>query len=104
MPAFRFHPEAELEIQAALDWYEDQVPGLGAEFLEELKRILDLTADTPLLWPVWPGVETAYKVRRALLSRFPFGVAYLLVGEEIRIYAVAHLSRKPGYWKDRRIR
>ena len=103
MPTFRFHPEAELEAQAALDWYEDQLPGLGAEFLDELKRIIDLITDSPLIWPVWPDVDTQYPIRRALLSRFPFGVAYLPLGEEIRVYAVAHLSRKPGYWKGRRM-
>ena len=104
MPTFRFHPEAELEIQAGLDWYEEQVPGLGAEFLEEVKRIVDLITDTPLIWPVWPGVNAPHRIRRALLSRFPYGLAYLPVGDGIRIYAVAHLSRNPGYWKNRRMK
>lgn len=86
-----------------MDWYEDRVPGLGDELLQELKRIVDLIADTPLIWPLWPDVTCSAPVRRALLSRFPFGVAYEPIGEVIRIYAVAHLSRKPGYWADRRM-
>ncbi len=33
----RVDAEAEQEIGAAMDWYESQRPGLGAEFLDEIR-------------------------------------------------------------------
>jgi hypothetical protein len=32
---------------------------------------------------------------------FPYRLIYRVEGEEIRIYAVAHVRRKPGYWRRR---
>jgi hypothetical protein len=34
---------------------------------------------------------------------FPFVLAYRVLGDKIRIDAVAHMHRRPGYWR-RRIR
>ena len=42
------------------------------------------------------------KTRRALVPRFPYQVVYRLRPDEIVIVAVAHLKRRPGYWKIRR--
>lgn len=40
-------------------------------------------------------------VRRCLLGRFPHGVLYVLLQDEVVILAIMHLKRKPGYWKQR---
>ncbi len=40
-------------------------------------------------------------LRRRILRRFPFGFLYAIEPERIVIVAVAHLKRRPGYWKDR---
>lgn len=40
-------------------------------------------------------------VRRCLLTRFPYRLVYRVEGEKIVIYAVAHQSRRPGYWRTR---
>ena len=40
-------------------------------------------------------------VRTMAVTRFPYHVVYLEVNDEIRILAVAHDRRKPGYWKTR---
>lgn len=33
-------PEAELDIQAAFEWYEAQTPGLGSEFIRAVDTCL----------------------------------------------------------------
>jgi hypothetical protein len=40
-------------------------------------------------------------VRAMAVTRFPYHVIYLEVSDRIRILAVAHDRRKPGYWKTR---
>jgi plasmid stabilization system protein ParE len=38
-------------------------------------------------------------VRRALLRRFPFALVFLQRPDgPIRVVAVAHVKRRPGYW------
>ena len=101
MPPIRSHPEASEEAESAVDWYESRQEGLGRDFLEELERALTLIAESPNTWSLWPGMPESLGIRRFLLSRFPYGVAYEVTESEIVVYAVAHLARKPGYWKDR---
>ncbi len=97
----RFHPEATRELIAATDWYENAQEGLGTALLVEITRALDLVAEQPLRWPLWPGLKADTQIRRFLLARFPFAIAYLSLGQEIVVLAVAHVRRQPGYWRTR---
>ncbi len=97
----RLHPGASADLTSAGDWYEHQLPGLGADLAEEVDRALDAIAERPMTWPLWPGVGEAFGVRRFLLARFPFAVGYLAEGSDVVVLAVAHLRRRPGYWLGR---
>lgn len=101
MPSLRSHPEADAEAESAAVWYEDRQDGLGQDFLAELERAFTLLSESPVTWPLWPGMPESLGIRRFLLSRFPYGVAYDYSESEVVVYAVAHLARRPGYWKDR---
>jgi mRNA-degrading endonuclease RelE of RelBE toxin-antitoxin system len=35
------------------------------------------------------------------LKIFPYRLIYGVDGEEVVVYAVAHVRRKPGYWRKR---
>ena len=37
------------------------------------------------------------------MRRFPYLIVYQLVGQKLRVIAVAHCRRKPGYWKTRQV-
>ena len=39
--------------------------------------------------------------RMRLVRKFPYGVIFKRYSNHILIVAVAHLSRKPGYWRRR---
>jgi hypothetical protein len=95
------HPEADAEAEGAALWYEDRQKGLGFDFLAELDRAFTLIMESPGTWPLWPGLPESLKIRRFLLSRFPYGIAYDFSETGIIIYAVAHLSRRPAFWSDR---
>lgn len=96
MYEIEFHHDADKEIKAAAAYYEERLIGLGSDFLEEIEQGLRRIQQFPLIWPVYEG-----EYRRYLLKRFPYGLIYRIGTEKIFIIAIAHLHRKPGYWKDR---
>lgn len=91
-----FLPEAEEEMNEAARYYDSQASGLGTDYLSEVERAVETIAESPMTWPKIEG-----DLRRRLVRRFPFGILYFIEIEEIVIVAVAHLRRRPGYWKKR---
>jgi toxin ParE1/3/4 len=91
----RIHPEAAREARAARRWYSERNSDAGARFLGELVHALDAIAEQPMRWPVYLGA------RRFHLQRFPYSVIYDVTDDEPEILAVAHDSRRPGYWRQR---
>ena len=89
---------AREEFTAAVQWYEEQRPGLGAEFFDAVVATTDRIDAHPEI-----GTPTSadHQTRRVLVQRFPYQVVYRLLLDEIVIIAVAHLKRRPGYWKER---
>lgn len=89
---------ASEEFAAAVSWYEQQRAGLGAEFF-------DAIAETTARIQANPGIGAPASedegTRRVLVSRFPYQVVYRLRAGEIVLVAIAHLKRRPGYWRDR---
>ena len=98
----QLHTQAEEELYEAARWYEDRVQGLGNDLLIEVEHWLDVIPDTPLGWPEWPGAQKLEPpVRRAVLKRFPFSIAYQVFDDRLLVLAFAHISRRPFYWADR---
>lgn len=93
---FSFHPEAEEEFSAAIEYYEERETGLGYDFSVEVFTAIHNITNHPAAWPV---VEE--DIRRCLVNRFPFGVLYSIEPNGIFIIAVMHQRRRPGYWKER---
>lgn len=94
----RYSAAAEAELAEAVDWYaaSDDGERLVDRFLGEVARVESLARTRPRAWPeVEPGV------RRIVLDRFPFSLIYRVMLDELQILAVAHHSRRPGYWRER---
>lgn len=96
-----FHPAAERELQAARRWYGERGAGLGETFADEVEHAVEAIIENPRAGRLWPDVAPAHGIRRWLVGRFPYGLAYIVVVEGIFIVAVANLHRRPGYWKRR---
>jgi len=92
----RFIEIAETELDEAIRWYEAQAPGLGDTFLIEAITAADRIARHP---EAWHRLEEG--LRRCRLTRFPYGLIYAVDNDDIVVLAVAHLHRKPDYWRDR---
>jgi plasmid stabilization system protein ParE len=90
------HDSAEEELKAAITYYEECERGLGDELFEEVLKGFEQIRQRPNAWP------TIYKnFRRYLINRFPYALVYRVAHDELMILAVAHTSRRPGYWRER---
>ncbi len=94
-----YHPEASAEFAAAADRYESMSLGLGAAFVDEVEAIVARIEEFPGQFPAWPGNPRFQKA--VLPETFPFVVFFRELDDCIRILAVAHGARKPGYWARR---
>jgi plasmid stabilization system protein ParE len=97
----RLDQEAEEEIAHAIDWYEREQEGLGADFWDELSIAIDgLGTPGPECGSVI-GLPPALGVRRKLLSRFPYAIVFVETDAFVRVISVMHGHRRPAYWKRR---
>jgi len=92
----RYLTVADLEATAASEYYERERPGLGAEFIEELKATEVRIAQHPNAWP-----QNSSLTRSCFLNRFPYSVIYRVASKEILIVAIHHHKRDPRRWEDR---
>lgn len=90
-------PAALAELQEAAGFYTfSGNEELGLAFLAEFERATKVIQDNPKLGAVFR------RRRRFHLRRFPYSVIYQVAATELRVIAVAHQSRRPGYWAGRR--
>lgn len=97
MMNFYFHPEALQEYIESTHYYREISPSLANAFVMEVENSINQILLYPQAWhPIKDGI------RRCLVKRFPFGIYYTVESNNsFTIQAVMHLSRKPGYWKER---
>ncbi|MFC5302912.1 type II toxin-antitoxin system RelE/ParE family toxin [Azospira restricta] len=91
-------PAALAELQDAAAFYALKANAeLGLAFVAEFERTANLVLDHPQLGAAFRGTRRQYSLRR-----FPFRIIYQATAEELRILAVAHHRRRPGYWANRK--
>ena len=96
MKRVAYHRFAAAELLESACFYDQRRPKLGDEFLSAMEAVLELIQAHPQLGR--RGVLGTYSLRT---QRFPFRIVYELQPDRTWIVAVAHLSRKPGYWARR---
>ncbi len=99
MKPIYYHPEATQEFDSSALYYEQQRAGLGERFQEVVFSAEETVSRNPKI-----GIKTFYgagSIRKYHLSYFPFNLFYCEQPDAIWILAVAHDSRKPGYWTER---
>ena len=95
---YELHPEAALEHEEQVAFYERQLPGLGARYHRAFQSAMRRICDGPTRQRVFVEPD----IRRVSLKGFPFSVVYRNVDNSVQVLAVAHHRRRPGYWSDRR--
>jgi len=93
-----FHEDADSEIYEAALYYEEKAADLGLLFLDEIEKAILRILANPMAYP-----SVGDEVRQAIVSRFPYSILYVIESDEhLRVIAVAHQKRRPGYWNVRR--
>ncbi len=90
-------PAAAADLEDAYRWYEAQQPGLGEEFLAAAEAVKKSVVANPQQFPV-----IHRQTRRALFRRFPYGLHYRIVDDQIVFVACMHARRDPRRWQSRR--
>ena len=91
-----FHEDANAEMNDAAQYYEERAFGLGLSFLDAVEDAVDKVLEDPEAYQL-----VGDEVRHNLLMRFPYSVLYVIEPDRIRVVAVAHQKRRPGYWSYR---
>ena len=90
-PPIILRPAAEDDLRGARDWYQEQRPGLGVEFMDEVSAAMTHLALHPELSPPY------YRsFRRILLHRFPYKIFYQVLQDRIVIFRVLHAKQTHG--------
>ena len=87
---------AQADLRDAFHWYQDKQPGLGEEFIEAVEAKLKRIESNPHQFPILRG-----QTRRAIVTRFPYGIFYVLSNDVIAVLAVMHHARAPVHWQRR---
>lgn len=87
--------QARSSLLNARDYYNDEMGGLGYEFVEEFVSTLSRIEAYPEAWTV-----LSKRTRRCLVNRFPYSVIYRFVKSkaEIQIIGLMHHKQKPKYY------
>jgi hypothetical protein len=93
----RFNAEALAEFISAGRYYNQQVSGLGDDFIDEVESGIRTILSNPTVWRILED-----DVRRFFVMRFPYGIYCTVASDVVVIWAVKHLHRDQDYWQDRR--
>jgi plasmid stabilization system protein ParE len=90
------HPAAVEEAGEAYRWYAKHSLAAADQFLAELDRAFEQITRRPDAWSPY-----LHGTRSYFLKRFPFVVVYRPSADAQQVLAIAHVSRRPGYWNER---
>ncbi|MGH9949982.1 MAG: type II toxin-antitoxin system RelE/ParE family toxin, partial [Pyrinomonadaceae bacterium] len=90
-------PAAKIELDEAIDWYNEQAEDLSAKLVEAIDADLVRIQKSPMLFPVVHGTT----IRQAAVQKFPFIILFTVEAERILVYSIFHTSRNPIIWRGR---
>ena len=94
----RTHPEARAELDEAIAWFEETNITKAQQFREAYFDRLSACKTTPFMWREDLDISG---VRSAPILGTKYRIVYTIVDSTFWVIALAHTSRKPGYWYNR---
>jgi plasmid stabilization system protein ParE len=97
----RLEDEARAELSDAVQWYEARQTGLGERYLQAVDSTFGQLVRYPQAGVRVPLVPLDLAVRRVPVLHFPYAIVYIETTDAIRVLAIVHDRRRPGYWLHR---
>ena len=96
MPTYSIiiQPEAELDLDDAHLYLEDQKAGLGFDLLAEISDTIGILESNPFLFQKVYGEK-----RRAMIKRFDYNIVYVIREQSVFILAIIHGMRDSRRWE-----
>ena len=94
---YRLHPEAALEHEEQVAYYEERRRGLGQRYHAAMLRAVGKACRAPHRFRVVRSPD----LRRVSLQGFPLAVIFREVAGVVQVLAIAHHRREPNYWRKR---
>jgi hypothetical protein len=92
----KIHEFAYQDLNEGVVWYDSQMIGLGEKFKQEIvKQVANISKN-----PSWFLIEQD-NIYKAYIPKYPYKILYSFTENNIIIWAIAHMHRKPNYWKNR---
>ena len=85
-----FLPQAQNELSETVDFYEQQLKGLGDLFYKEVAEAIEMISLFPQGWQLITKMS-----RKCCLHKFPYMILYGIVDDVIVISSIAHQHRHP---------
>jgi plasmid stabilization system protein ParE len=96
MHKIHFTKESLFDIETAVLWYEEQRIGLSYDFELCLEAGIAEVSRNP------EAFQKRYKnIKIRFISRFPYGIHYVFIENQITVIGVFHTSRSPKNWSKR---
>ena len=98
MADIRIIPAAQAELDQAYAYYlADAGERTADEFFDEMLVAFGKISDNPERCAAEDG-----KYRSFILDRYSYHIVYRIEARQsVRVVAIAHTSRQPGFWKGR---
>jgi plasmid stabilization system protein ParE len=88
-----YHPSTVLDLNSAVNYYNDLRPGLGDELRAEVYAAIEQIRSNPEMFAT---IENA--MRRCLVHRFPYSVLYRIIDTRtVRVLVIRHHRRNPRF-------
>jgi plasmid stabilization system protein ParE len=84
------------EAAEAVDWYSNIDEDLARRFAEEYTAAIKVVGAKSRAFPKY-----LHGTKRHIFAKYPYQLVIRELPDRIQVVAVAHLRRKPGYWKGR---
>jgi plasmid stabilization system protein ParE len=97
----RIDEEANTELVEAAEYYASDNPAVAWRFVRAVVAAIEAVHAAPHEWPLAPDVPERLGVHRRRVEGFPHSIVYAFNDTEVRILAIAHGKREPGYWRSR---
>ena len=93
----RFHPHAGADYFHDIGYLRDVDPRVAADFTAAVDHAIARVVEYPEIGVVIREAR-GRQIRKWRVHGFRYSLVYALLDDVIRILAIAHHSRRPGYW------